>query len=503
MKNFLSILIAFLFVSGGANAQSEDFESFKQRARSEFSAFREKAKSDYEDFRKKANEEYIRFMRQAWHDYNQIKGIDVPIEREKPIEPIILPLDVPAPKPLQAKPIVIGEIKPPVGNTPIEQPHPVSPVRQNPVAKDKQLKFSFMGTFVSVRAPETQLFHVRACNEDSFADAWSQLCQDDYINMLYDCLKIREELGLCDWAYLLFLDELSKAYCRNSLDEQRLLYAWLFCQSGYEIRLGISEEQHLEVLIASLFDIYRCSYYQIGDIKYYVLSSYEGKMRIFNHDFQNEQALSLLIEQEPRIDMQRSKERVLASAKYPDMRYTIFENENLMEFYSTYPTSVIGDNIMTRWALYAKAPICNGVMQELYPKLKRSLQGKSQWEQVDRLLNWVQTAFVYEYDDKVWGGDRAFFSDETLYYPFCDCEDRSILFSRLVRDLLGLKVALIYYPGHLATAVQFTDESVSGDSFTLQGRRFIVCDPTYINAPVGLSMPNLDTDQAQAIVLSD
>ena len=117
------------------------------------------------------------------------------------------------------------------------------------------------------------------------------------------------------------------------------------------------------------------------------------------------------------------------------------------------------------------------------------------------LLNWVQTGFVYEYDDKVWGHDRAFFAEETLYYPYCDCEDRSILYSRLIRDLLNLDVALIYYPGHLATAVCF-DQDVQGDAMIINGRKFIVCDPTYIGAPVGAQMPDLEYDKAQAIVLN-
>ena len=117
------------------------------------------------------------------------------------------------------------------------------------------------------------------------------------------------------------------------------------------------------------------------------------------------------------------------------------------------------------------------------------------------LLNWVQTGFVYEYDDKVWGHDRAFFAEETLYYPYCDCEDRSILFSRLIRDLLGLDVALIYYPGHLATAVCF-DSDVSGDIMLINNRKFVVCDPTYIGAPVGAQMPGLEYEKAQAIVLN-
>ena len=70
-------------------------------------------------------------------------------------------------------------------------------------------------------------------------------------------------------------------------------------------------------------------------------------------------------------------------------------------------------------------------------------------------MKFVET-FEYKLDSEMWGvADRAFFPDETLHYPYRDCEDGAILFTRLVRDLLGLPSALVYYPGHLAAAVAF------------------------------------------------
>ncbi len=62
------------------------------------------------------------------------------------------------------------------------------------------------------------------------------------------------------------------------------------------------------------------------------------------------------------------------------------------------------------------------------------------------------------------------------------------MYSVLVRDLLDLKVVLLYYPGHLATAVCFETDDVSGDHLQIDGKRYIVCDPTYINADVGQAM---------------
>jgi hypothetical protein len=40
-----------------------------------------------------------------------------------------------------------------------------------------------------------------------------------------------------------------------------------------------------------------------------------------------------------------------------------------------------------------------------------------------------------------------------------------------------------------------------GDWFTYGGRRYVVCDPTYINAPVGMTMPGMDNQTAKIIVL--
>ena len=141
------------------------------------------------------------------------------------------------------------------------------------------------------------------------------------------------------------------------------------------------------------------------------------------------------------------------------------------------------------------------IARKINSDLMSAISGLSQKEAVEQLLNFVQTGFAYEYDDKVLGHDRAFFAEETLYYPFCDCEDRSILFSRIVRDLLHLNVVLIYYPGHLASAVEFTS-AVKGDNIQVGGRRYVICDPTYIGAPVGATMPDMDNSKATVILLN-
>ncbi|MDR1120549.1 MAG: hypothetical protein LBM08_06485 [Dysgonamonadaceae bacterium] len=160
----------------------------------------------------------------------------------------------------------------------------------------------------------------------------------------------------------------------------------------------------------------------------------------------------------------------------------------------------INNDATTKWTFYANTPLSQSVRGTLYPALRKAIQDKSEQEAANMLINFVQTAFEYDYDDKIWGGDRPFFADETVYYPFSDCEDRAILFSHLVRDLMNLKVVLLYYPGHLATAVQFK-ETIPGDYLPVNKKRYLVCDPTYIGANIGRTMPGMDNGKATVILL--
>ena len=296
-----------------------------------------------------------------------------------------------------------------------------------------------------------------------------------------------------------FLQEITANLYGSGTNKAVLMTAYLYCQSGYKMRLATADN-HLFMLYASHHTIYDKNYWTIDGERYYPLDCKYNQVKICQATFPKEKPLSLYINTRQVFDRNPSNVRTLQSKRYPNVKATVRTNKNLIKFYDSYPTSCINDDFGTRWAMYANTPMDSESEQTLYPALRAAIKGLSEKEAVERLLNFVQTAFVYEYDDKVWGQDRAFFAEETLNYPYCDCEDRSILFSRLVRDLVGIDVALIYYPGHLATAVRFT-ETVKGDNVYANGKRYVICDPTYIGAPVGMTMPNMDNSQAKVILL--
>ena len=56
---------------------------------------------------------------------------------------------------------------------------------------------------------------------------------------------------------------------------------------------------------------------------------------------------------------------------------------------------------------------------------------------------------------------------------------------------------LIHFPGYECTAVCFDDPMVKGTGYEYEGRRFIICDPTYIGASIGMCMPDYLKERPQ------
>ncbi len=461
-----------------------------------YNQFRQQAEGKYEMFREEANRAYAEFVRKAWEEYEVMPAVLMPKKEEVP--PVIIPKEELL-KPIESIPIRIEEEV--VTIPKLEpQPVPVAPIREQPVDVEKNVNFLFYGTSMAVRLDKEQVVQLKACTPNGVADAWERLSGKEYDNLIRDCLTLRIEHQLDDWAYLQMLERMAEACVGNKGNEATLLMAYVFCQSGYQMRLGM-ENNRLHMLFATQHTMYGMAFYRMNGKNYYMYGEQVNRLDICDAAYPKETALSMWLPQNMMLANCPSKPRTLKSSRFPDIELTIQVNKNLIDFMDSYPTSEVDGNFMTRWAMYANKPLEAQLAEELLPTLQQKLMGLSELEATERLLNWIQTAFVYEYDDKVWGDDRAFFPEETLYYPYCDCEDRSILFTRLVRNLLGLKCLLIYYPGHLASAVHFTNHDVKGDYILLDGQRFIVCDPTYIGAPVGRTMPDMNNEIANVILL--
>lgn len=483
MKSIIVLGFISLYPFISVFAQTDEFRQAYQQ-------FRKNAITEYRSFRDKANAEYAEWMKQAWELHKALPPMPKP--EDDSIAPVVYEGDR---DDFEDRLLQADVIPEPVVNP---QPLPHEPIREVPVEKPTYSTFGFYGLDCKVRFDNTQKYHLKSLDNETIADQWNVMAGESYNNTIRDCLEFRIRHNLCDWAFIQFLDKLSTA-CVGNGNEKALMMAYILCQTGYKIRLGKSDSS-LYLLYASPHYIFDIAPFDIDGEYFYGYNCPENEIEIYNFSFPYEQTLSLWIDKEQQLGNEMSGQREILSVQFPDLKLSSSVNKHLIDFYNSYPTSAVNNDIMTRWAMYANTPMSQPVKTSVYEQLKESIQGKTQLEAVNMILNWVQTGFEYEFDDKVWGHDRAFFAEESLYYPYCDCEDRSILFSRIIRDLIGLDIMLVFYPGHLATAVCF-NEDVKGDYILLNDKKFIVCDPTYIGAPVGLTMPGMDNLTAQVILL--
>ncbi len=497
MKRTVFLFIALLAMSAPKALAQDDFDKEFGDMIKDFDNTMSKEFAEFEKFYNECNKKFAEGLRKEWKQQEAEPEKPKPIEKEVP--PVVYsektPIKfIPTPQPIKEV------VKP---RQPKPQPMPIKPIQELPVMNKPvhpTKSFTFFGTNEKLRYDEEEChFRLHGVKEGQIADAWMELSDKKYLNMIHDCLKIREERRLSDWAYLQMLHEAAETICGQGTNEATLMMAFIYCQSGYKMRLGQADGK-LRMLYACDYDIYNKAYYTIGKDKYYVFGDEPQSLFLCKNEFKKENSMSLIISKTADLDWKATNVRTLKSTRYPDMKATVSCNKNAIDFFNTYPSSEYGNNFMTRWAMYANTPFEQEIKETLYPELRAAIRGLDEKQAVEKLLNWVQTSLVYEYDDKVWGADRAFFPEETLFYPYADCEDRSILFTRLVRDLLNLKCVLVYYPGHLASAVHF-NERIPGDFLNVNGQSYTICDPTFINAGVGATMTSMKGKPTTVILL--
>lgn len=467
-----------------ASAQSGDYGE-------RFARFQQQAIVSHSNFREQCNREYADFLKEAWRSYSS-STVERP--RRQTLPPRIFSRDTIAKSLIRIDRTI--EVQPvSVQPRPVELPHVA------PKDDGRTLKFVFYGDSLSVHSPHHGIPRLESCSEQGVAKLWNEISGLGFDTTLEECNAIRKYNNYCDWAFIQLVRTVSRTI-EPSRNESTVLASWLLCQSGYKIRMA-RDGQNLHFLFASDYTIFGVSHFTIDGEKFYCQEDVGRNISIADAcHFPEERGVSFAITGPMKFHHDGTRERSLHSRKYESVSVTSSVNRNLLDFMSTYPDCQYGNDFASRWAMYANTPMDEYSRQRIYPSLRSSIAGKGEVEAADILLNFVQTAFRYENDNKVWGHDRIFFAEETLYYDYCDCEDRSILFSRLVRDLLGLDVVLVYYPNHLATAVRF-NETVSGDYLMMGNDRYVVCDPTYINAPVGDAMPETKGHSATLIKLRE
>lgn len=450
-----------------------------QNTNSDYQAFRKGVLGSYDSFRKTVLEDYAEYLQGVWDEYEQFRGI----KRDKEPKPSIAPkADV---KPQDVTPVQsVPELKPTIQPTPAltDSPIPVKPITRNTLPN---MYFSFYGMKLS-----TVLCHAQTIvdiEHQAIAKAWDAYRQD---RVMKDVIRSLQSLaiayGLNDWFTFELVRNYTEAICKNTASKI-VLQHFLLVNMGYDVRLASCGDQLL-LLVPFKQQVYERSYLVIDGKKYYAFyddsTSKIQNAGVYTCRLPNETDKGRNIDLTIRGGNIGIKTGLTHKFSMSDGKISLqgSVDAGTMEAIRRYPQTDI--------PFYAMSTIDSNLHQSLLAQVNEQIRGCSEREAVGRILHFVQYAFNYATDGEQHGYEKPYFVEENFYYPKNDCEDRAILFAFLVRNLLGLDVHLVQYPGHECTAVNFSTSQMNGDGYMYRGKAFYICDPTFIGASIGQCMPD-------------
>lgn len=370
--------------------------------------------------------------------------------------------------------------------TPVKpQPKPkAKPAVQSSLQKEfyPSVAINYCNTKLYIDASMKGVINITSSQECAVADGYEALCRSNYKPLIANCQQAQKDFRLNDWGVFLFVKTAAEALC-NDENSCIVMQQFLLNELGYRAKMARrGDRNQLLLFVATDCMVYGHPYFTKEGLNYYNINGTEAcTFYMCNQDSKKAKTpVAMRLNNVPALNSGVvSRQR---TNKAGNVSVSVNVSKSLMDFYASMPQCDYG--------VYAKAPVAGSLAQEVLGTLRPLVQGKSEVDAANLLLNFVQTGFKYATDEEQFGFEKPFFVEELFYYPACDCEDRSVLFGWLVRELLGLDVVYLDYPNHIATAVQFKGD-VKGDFLTVDGKRYTVCDPTYIGASIGMTMPNL------------
>ncbi len=458
----------------------------RREALLEYQARRRQA---YNEFRSNYRKACADFLRKRWEAFESQQPMPRP-ERREPVAPIVKDPEagtVPTHDELPFDRIVdLPAISPDGGSAPATPA--VRPEKRPDTSRS--LRFSFYGTECSVNLTDKERIRLSSVQESAVAAAWERICAGGCDKAAAECMELKRQLKLNDWGYYELARAIAERACGEGTNESVLLRAFLMAEAGYKMRIARGDGRLL-LLVAFDGKVYGRIYFRIDGQNFFLLDDGDraSSYAVCNFPIPGERALSPAMHEVPALTF-RAGEPATREDKTAGIAATVTPNANLLDFMAGYPPC--------SWEIYAATALSERTAAQLFPVLRKATDGKTERQAAEILLHYLHRAFPYRTDEAQFGVERTLFAEELFGYPYSDCEDRSILYARLVKELLGLDVVLLYYPEHIATAVRFTEQT-QGDYVQIGDERYVVCDPTYIGAGTGESMPQFKNTPARII----
>jgi len=465
--------------------------AFNLLAQDDYQKWLKQEQEKMKKFKTEEDKKFLEFLEKEWKAVKTEKSIKPDEKPKSPIPPRIVPTD----ETIAEKQEVKNVLPPPKIE---EKKEEISP----PKIDKKNDEFVSIFNFYGVRAEITHkkdLFVLLKgkLENKSISNYWNDISSQDYKPLLEQFDYYKEVLGFNDLALAKFIYYFAKKNYGEKDNEAKLFVWFSLLKLGFKARIGIKDDKEILLLLASKEKIYGVPYITQDNERYYIADfekpqfELQGDIYTYEGEFPGvEKKLEMSYEKAPKFDNKLEEKKLKFKYKGVEYNITVRYNKNSVDYFYKHP--------YVELPVYFKSSPSEFAASSLVNSLKEIVKDKSETEAANIILRFCQTAFDYKTDQEQFGWEKPMFIDEILNYEFSDCEDRTILFIFLVKNILGLDAIAIDYPGHLAAAVKFNSD-VQGDFVMFKNQKYIICDPTYINANIGMAMPNFKNVKPEII----
>lgn len=502
----LCLLSGTLFVTEAQIDQDDPFkkmdDQYKARLNQmnqDYEANLKRMQEEYDAQLKQMNAAFKRYLKKGFTEVEQTPAEVKPVEVPKPIKQPEFKPDIAVVKPTEKlEPVVApAPVKPEVVITEAAA-YSISPIYRIPEGTEAYttaISIDFFGSKARLAIDKRMKnLAVSSVKPAAFATYWDDFTATYYQVYIESLVSYAEEKNLNDWGIYQIVDKTASQLFTSG--NNRVMWSWaMLNQAGYQAKIGYSGSS-VYLLLPFMQEVYEKPYYSIEGSNFYLMGDKKGvsNMMTYAQDFGGATK---------KVDLHLPFALNFSDDANAVSRKTTLPNETeplqlkmdktVMAFLDSYPQTVN--------TVYLNAAMSVSVKETLYDYMAPRLEGKSETQAVTYLLNYLH-AFEYKTDRDQFNREKMFFPDELFYYPYSDCEDRTVLFTRLVNELLGLDAVALTYFSHMAAAVAFA-QPVEGYSVMVDGRRYTITDPTYINAPIGSVMPEYEKYTPLAIKINN
>lgn len=433
--------------------------------------------SGFYQFSRQWDENFLDSLNQEWSKFQVNPGIPVPKSRKFEPSPEFVFEEASYHNP-QFLPCFLKE-----GPKDFREEVPFPRVRkpESIISSPLKITFRFFGNNVTVSYD--RMLALKASMEqskESVAEFWQKFTVANSNHLIGQLMSCKDRLGLNDWGYFLLVKHCSTALYPNDPFSATTLTWALMIRSGFDVRIGYNQ-LGVSILFPVNVKIYNIPSIKIGNRDFYIdypIASFP----IFTYNFPHEGAnnpLNLILDKSLNFQGESELRKIQFNWNKKLYVFDLKYNPEIIRFLEEYPA--------TSPEICFNTPFTALSNETLSKQLKPIVTMMKKEEAVAFLQQFVQKTYAYFPYNDLYGHDRFMFPEELLFKEEGNDKGKSLLFAWLITHILNQKAALVEFPGFWSAAVAL-DQPLDGDNFLVDGRRYTLVEPTFLNAPIGLVM---------------